>query len=67
MGPLSAPCGRGSSGVLVVDDEPYNRGWLTSLLRTVGFDVQEAETANRRSCSGGVETAADSDDMRMPG
>ena len=29
--------------VLVVDDEPHNRGWLTSLLKTVGFDVREAE------------------------
>ena len=29
--------------VLVVDDEPNNRGWLTSLLGTVGFDVRQAE------------------------
>jgi signal transduction histidine kinase/ligand-binding sensor domain-containing protein/ActR/RegA family two-component response regulator len=29
--------------VLVVDDEPNNRGWLTSLLTTVGFAVREAE------------------------
>jgi CheY-like chemotaxis protein len=29
--------------VLVVDDEPNNRGWLTSLLKSVGFDVAEAE------------------------
>jgi len=29
--------------VLVVDDEPVNRGWLTSLLKSVGFDVAEAD------------------------
>ena len=29
--------------VLVVDDEPNNRGWLTTLLKSVGFDVAEAE------------------------
>jgi two-component system sensor histidine kinase/response regulator len=29
--------------VLVVDDEPNNRGWLTSLLKIVGFPVREAE------------------------
>jgi len=29
--------------VLVVDDEPNNRGWLTELLKAVGFDVREAE------------------------
>jgi signal transduction histidine kinase/ActR/RegA family two-component response regulator len=32
-----------SPRVLVVDDEPNNRGWLTSLLTTVGFAVREAE------------------------
>jgi signal transduction histidine kinase/CheY-like chemotaxis protein/HAMP domain-containing protein len=29
--------------VLVVDDEPNNRGWLTALLQIVGFAVREAE------------------------
>jgi CheY-like chemotaxis protein len=29
--------------VLVVDDEPHNRGWLTGLLKIVGFEVREAE------------------------
>jgi PAS domain S-box-containing protein len=29
--------------VLVVDDEPNNRGWLTSLLKIIGFPVREAE------------------------
>ena len=29
--------------VLVVDDEPYNRGWLTALLKSVGFAVAEAD------------------------
>src|SRR3569623_1376371 len=29
--------------VLVVDDEPNNRGWLTSLLKMGGFDTREAE------------------------
>jgi CheY-like chemotaxis protein len=29
--------------VLVVDDEPNNRGWLTSLLKIIGFRVREAE------------------------
>jgi PAS domain S-box-containing protein len=28
--------------VLVVDDEPHNRGWLTSLLTMVGFSMKEA-------------------------
>jgi CheY-like chemotaxis protein len=28
--------------VLVVDDEPHNRGWLKDLLSLVGFDVREA-------------------------
>jgi CheY-like chemotaxis protein len=28
--------------VLIVDDEPNNRGWLTRLLTIVGFEVQEA-------------------------
>jgi CheY-like chemotaxis protein len=29
--------------VLVVDDEPNNRGWLTRLLKIIGFPVREAE------------------------
>jgi PAS domain S-box-containing protein len=29
--------------VLVVDDEPDNRGWLHGLLTAVGFDVREAD------------------------
>jgi CheY-like chemotaxis protein/anti-sigma regulatory factor (Ser/Thr protein kinase) len=29
--------------VLVVDDEPNNRGWLTGLLKTVGFAVRDAD------------------------
>jgi PAS domain S-box-containing protein len=29
--------------VLIVDDEPDNRGWLNGLLTSVGFDVREAE------------------------
>jgi PAS domain S-box-containing protein len=29
--------------VLVVDDEPNNRGWLTSLLKIIGFPVREAK------------------------
>jgi CheY-like chemotaxis protein len=29
--------------VLVVDDEPNNRGWLTGLLKSVGFAVAEAD------------------------
>jgi len=29
--------------ILVVDDEPLNRGWLTTLLSLVGFEVKEAE------------------------
>jgi len=29
--------------VLVVDDKPSNRGWLTRLLSMIGFEVREAE------------------------
>jgi PAS domain S-box-containing protein len=29
--------------VLIVDDEPHNRGWLKSLLTAIGFEVREAE------------------------
>jgi two-component system sensor histidine kinase/response regulator len=29
--------------VLIVDDEPDNRGWLNGVLTAVGFDVREAE------------------------
>jgi PAS domain S-box-containing protein len=29
--------------ILIVDDEPYNRGWLTRLLKIIGFSMQEAE------------------------
>jgi CheY-like chemotaxis protein len=29
--------------VLIVDDEPNNRGWLTRLLKIIGFSVREAE------------------------
>jgi PAS domain S-box-containing protein len=29
--------------ILVVDDEPNNRGWLTSVLKIIGFPVREAE------------------------
>jgi PAS domain S-box-containing protein len=35
--------GQGDLRVLVVDDDPYNRGWLNSLLTMVGFAVREAE------------------------
>jgi CheY-like chemotaxis protein len=28
---------------LIVDDEPNNRGWLTRLLKIIGFSVREAE------------------------
>ena len=35
--------GREVPRVLVVDDEPHNRGWLTGLLKIVGFEVREAE------------------------
>jgi two-component system sensor histidine kinase/response regulator len=30
--------------VLIVDDEPNNRGWLTRLLKIIGFSVREAES-----------------------
>jgi PAS domain S-box-containing protein len=29
--------------VMIVDDEPNNRGWLTGLLKMIGFSVREAE------------------------
>jgi PAS domain S-box-containing protein len=29
--------------VLIVDDEPDNRGWLNAVLTSVGFDVREAD------------------------
>jgi PAS domain S-box-containing protein len=29
--------------VLIVDDEPNNRGWLTRLLKIIGFSIREAE------------------------
>jgi PAS domain S-box-containing protein len=29
--------------ILIVDDEPNNRGWLTRLLKIVGFTMREAE------------------------
>jgi PAS domain S-box-containing protein len=29
--------------VLIVDDEPNNRGWLTRLLKIIGFSMREAE------------------------
>jgi CheY-like chemotaxis protein len=32
--------------VLVVDDEPCNRGWLTALLKSVGFAVAEADNGD---------------------
>jgi PAS domain S-box-containing protein len=32
----------GEVRILVVDDEPYNRGWLTSLLTAIGFSPKEA-------------------------
>jgi PAS domain S-box-containing protein len=35
--------GQRAPNVLIVDDEPNNRGWLTSLLKIIGFSVREAE------------------------
>jgi PAS domain S-box-containing protein len=29
--------------VLIVDDEPNGRGWLTDLLKSIGFEVREAD------------------------
>jgi len=29
--------------VLIVDDKPHARGWLTELLRSLGFEVYEAD------------------------
>jgi PAS domain S-box-containing protein len=29
--------------ILIVDDEPNNRGWLTRLLKIIGFSMREAE------------------------
>jgi PAS domain S-box-containing protein len=34
---------RRAPNVLIVDDEPNNRGWLASLLKIIGFGVREAE------------------------
>lgn len=35
--------GRPAPRLLIVDDEPANRGWLRGLLTSVGFSVREAE------------------------
>jgi CheY-like chemotaxis protein len=35
--------GQRTPKVLIVDDEPNNRGWLASLLKIIGFGVREAE------------------------
>jgi PAS domain S-box-containing protein len=32
-----------SAQVLIVDDEPRGRGWLTDLLQSIGFDTREAD------------------------
>jgi len=40
---IGLQAGEETPRVLVVDDEPNNRGWLTELLKTVGFAVREAE------------------------
>ncbi len=34
--------GQDTPRVLIVDDEAYNRGWLNSLLTSIGFSVREA-------------------------
>jgi CheY-like chemotaxis protein len=35
--------GQPAAHVLVVDDDPYGRGWLTELLTSIGFAVREAD------------------------
>src|SRR5260370_5607305 len=35
--------GQRTPRLLIVDDEPHNRGWLNELLTLVGFSVREAE------------------------
>jgi PAS domain S-box-containing protein len=35
--------GQPAPAVLVVDDEPHARGWLTELLRSLGFEAYEAD------------------------
>jgi signal transduction histidine kinase/DNA-binding NarL/FixJ family response regulator len=35
--------GQPAAQVLIVDDKPHARGWLTELLRSLGFEVYEAD------------------------
>ena len=35
--------GQPAARVLIVDDQPHARGWLAELLKTIGFEVAEAE------------------------
>jgi signal transduction histidine kinase/DNA-binding NarL/FixJ family response regulator len=54
--------------VLIVDDEQYNRGWLTQLLTSVGFMIREADNGQAA-----IRTWQEWEpqlilmDMRMPG
>jgi len=34
--------GQAAPHILIVDDDPYGRGWLTGLLTSIGFEVREA-------------------------
>jgi signal transduction histidine kinase/CheY-like chemotaxis protein len=60
--------GKPAPRVLIVDDEPHNRGWLNELLTSVGFAVREADSgvaAIRLSQDWKAELILM--DMRMPG
>jgi CheY-like chemotaxis protein len=35
--------GQAAAHILIVDDDPYGRGWLTGLLTSIGFEVREAD------------------------
>jgi CheY-like chemotaxis protein len=35
--------GQPEARVLIVDDDPYGRGWVAELLRSIGFEVREAD------------------------
>jgi PAS domain S-box-containing protein len=54
--------------VLIVDDEPDNRGWLNGLLSSVGFDVREADNGEAavRECETWHPRLVLMD-LRMPG
>jgi CheY-like chemotaxis protein len=54
--------------VLIVDDDPYNRGWLSALLASIGFEVREADCgreAIRLSCQWNPQLILM--DIHMPG